>query len=76
MRNISTPVTILEDLGDDAGADGAATFAHGKAQALFHRDRRDQRDGHLHVITRHHHLRARGQVTGTGHIRGAEVELL
>ena len=29
-------------LGDDAGADGAAAFADGEAQLLFHRDRHDQ----------------------------------
>jgi hypothetical protein len=30
------------DGGDDAGADGAAAFADGEAQLLFHRDRHDQ----------------------------------
>ena len=30
------------DLGDDAGADGAAAFADGETQAFVHRDRRDQ----------------------------------
>src|ERR1700758_5283930 len=36
----------FDDLGDDAGADGAAAFADRKAQALVHRDRRDQLDLH------------------------------
>ena len=34
----------LQDLRDDAGADGAAAFADGEAQLLFHRDRNDQFD--------------------------------
>src|SRR5437868_11317638 len=33
---------LLDDLGDDAGADGAATFADCEAQTFFHRDRSDQ----------------------------------
>ena len=33
---------LLYDLGDDAGADGAAAFADRKAQSLVHRDRRNQ----------------------------------
>ena len=30
---------LLDDLGDSAGADGAAAFADGEAQALVHGDR-------------------------------------
>src|SRR3546814_10496257 len=33
---------LLQDLGDDAGTDGASAFADGEAQALVHRDRLDQ----------------------------------
>src|SRR5690606_18059129 len=66
---------LLEDLRDDAGADGAATFADREAQTIVHRDRRDQRHHHLHVVTRHHHLDAFRQLAGAGHVRGAEVEL-
>ena len=35
---------LLEDLGDDAGADGAAAFADGEAHLLLERDRRDELD--------------------------------
>jgi hypothetical protein len=35
---------LVLDGRDDAGADGAAAFADGEAQALFHGDRRDQLD--------------------------------
>ena len=33
---------LLDDLGDDAGADRPATLADGEPQLLLHRDRRDQ----------------------------------
>jgi hypothetical protein len=33
---------LLDDLGHDAGADGAAALADGEAEAVFHGDRRDQ----------------------------------
>src|SRR4051794_29230150 len=66
---------LLEDLGDDAGAHGAAAFADRKAQPLVHRDRRDQLDRHLHVVPRHHHLHARRQLHRPRHVRGPEVEL-
>src|SRR6266550_1928492 len=37
-----TSKQLLEDLGDDAGADGPAAFADGEAQLLLHRDGLDQ----------------------------------
>src|SRR6201996_339991 len=67
--------SLLDDLGDDAGADGAATLADGEPQTLVHRDRLDQLDRHLDVVTRHHHLRPLREVGDPGHIGGAEVEL-
>jgi hypothetical protein len=33
------PPALLDDLGDDAGADGTAAFADRKTQTFFHRDR-------------------------------------
>ena len=36
---------------------------------------RDQVDLHRHVVARHHHLRALGQLDRAGHVRGPEVEL-
>src|ERR1700754_1830923 len=47
---------LLQDLGDDTGADGLATLADGEAQALFHRDRADQLHRHLDVVPGHDHL--------------------
>src|SRR5512135_955383 len=66
---------LLQDLRDDAGADGAAALADRKAQALFHRDRADQLDRHLDVVARHHHLDALRQLHRTRHVRRAEVKL-
>jgi hypothetical protein len=41
-RKRPVSLVLLDDRRDDAGADGAATFADGEAQLLFHRDRHDQ----------------------------------
>src|SRR5690625_523180 len=65
----------LEDLGDAAGAHGAATLTDGEAEALLHRDRLDEVDRHLGVVTGHDHLGALGQLDDAGDVRGAEVEL-
>src|SRR5690606_30178454 len=74
--SIEQPATrLLDDLGDDAGADGTTAFTDGEAQTFFHRDRSDQLHRDRHVVTRHHHLGAFGQRDRTGHVRRAEVEL-
>src|SRR6201996_2696669 len=67
--------SLLDYLGDDSRADGAATLADGEPQTLVHGDRLDQLDRHLDVVTRHHHLRPLGEVGDPGHVRGPEVEL-
>ena len=41
------------------GADGPAALTDGEALLLLHRDARDELDGHLHVVARHHHLHVR-----------------
>src|SRR3954469_8399072 len=66
---------LLDDLGHDARPDRATALADGEAEALVHGDRLDQLDRHLDVVTRHHHLRALGQVGDAGHVGRAEVEL-
>src|SRR5690349_3380128 len=66
---------LLQNLGDDAGADGAAALADGEAQALVHGDGRDQLHLHLHVVARHHHLRPLLQLHRPGHVRRPEIEL-
>src|SRR3954464_11945476 len=66
---------LLDDLGDSTRTNGAATLTDGEPQALFHGDGLDQRDGHLGVVTGHHHLGALGEGHHAGHVRRAEVEL-
>ena len=66
---------LFDDLGHDAGADGAAALADGEAQAFFHRNRVDQLDRDADVVARHHHLLVLGQLDRAGHVRRAEVEL-
>src|SRR4051794_14686842 len=68
-------ICLLDDLGDDARADGAATLADGEAQALVHGDRLDELDLHLHVVTGHDHLDALGQMGTARHVGRPEVEL-
>src|SRR3984885_11193199 len=74
----STPpsnLLLLDDFGDDSGADRTAALADREPQALIHGDRLDQLDLHLDVVTGHHHLRALGQVGNAGHVGGTEIEL-
>src|SRR6201991_2410598 len=72
---MSALTSLLLDLRDDPGADGAATLTDGGAQAVVQGDRLDQLDLHLDVVARHDHLRALGQVGDAGHIGRTEIEL-
>src|SRR5690606_35705278 len=74
-RSGNLDFVLLQHLGDDAGADGAAAFADGEAELLFHRDRRDERHVHLHVVARHDHFRAFRKRHDTRDVRRAEIEL-
>src|SRR5579883_2406525 len=67
--------SLLDDLRNDAGADGSAALADGEAQALVHRDRLDQLDRHAGIVARHHHLRPVRQRHHARHVGRAEVEL-
>src|SRR5262245_16896679 len=69
------PVSLLYDLGDDAGADGSAALTDGEAQLLLHGDRRDQFHIHRHIVARHHHFGASRQRYNPGHIRRPEIKL-
>src|SRR6202035_1025365 len=68
-------MTLLDHLGGDARADGAATLADGESHLLLDGDRGDQLDLHRDVVARHHHLGAFGQFDLTGHVGGPHVEL-
>lgn len=69
------PVDLLDDLGDPAGAHGAATLADRETQTFVHGDGLDQLHRDVGVVTGHHHLGALRQCHHTGHVGGAEVEL-
>src|SRR2546425_9022500 len=75
MMMFSRGIVLLEDLGHDAGAHGAAARANREAQLLLHRDRRDQLDRHLRVVPRHHHLHPLRQLHRSRHVGRAQVEL-
>src|SRR5258705_7637052 len=68
-------IPLLDDLGDAAGADGAATLADGEPQALFHRDGGDELDGHLGVVAGHDHLDSLGEADAAGDVGRPKVEL-
>src|SRR5437868_9569351 len=67
--------SLLQDLGDHAGAHRAAAFADREPQLLLHRNRRDQLDRHLRVVPRHHHLHPRRQLHRPRHVRRPQVKL-
>src|SRR6202012_5427559 len=68
-------ISLLEDGGDDARADGTTAFTDGDGPALLHGDRRDQLHGDADVVAGHDHFLVLRQLHGTGHVRRAEVEL-
>src|SRR6185312_10624327 len=69
------PLQLLNDFGDDPGADRTAALADRKPQTLIHGDRLDQLDLHLDVVAGHDHLGALGQIGHAGDVSRAEVEL-
>src|SRR6185369_7591179 len=72
---LTTTRRLLDDLRDDARADGLATLADREAQTFLAGDRRDELDLEPHVVAGHNHLRALGQRHRPGDVRRAEVEL-
>src|SRR5271157_5003096 len=68
-------VLLLYDFRYRAGAHRAAALANREAQPLVHGDGRDQLHRQVHVVARHHHLRALRQLRHPRHVRRAEVEL-
>src|SRR6056300_1786627 len=65
----------VEDFGDDAGTYRSTTLSDRKTQALFHRNRRNQRRHKIDVVTRHHHLNTLRQLNRARYIRRTEVKL-
>src|SRR5574340_49072 len=68
-------ISLLFDLGPDAGTDGAAAFTDGKTQTFIHGDRGNQGNLDADVVARHDHLGAGRQFNAAGDVGGTEVEL-
>src|SRR5438105_3966625 len=66
---------LLNNFRNRSCAYRASAFADGKTQALFHGHRRNQLNGQRNVVARHHHLRARWQLSHARHVGGAEIKL-
>src|SRR2546421_11843876 len=66
---------LLHNLADGSCSYRVPAFADGKAQAFLHRHRRDQLNHQLYVVSRHHHLGARGKLCHSGDIRRAQIKL-
>src|SRR6478735_12241535 len=66
---------LLDNLSNDACADGTAAFTDSEAQTFFHGDRGDQLDRDRHVVARHHHFLVLRQLDRARHVRRTEVEL-
>ena len=58
------PSLLLDDLGDAAGADGAAAFADGEAEAFVHGDRVDELDRPGHQFVRVAQVRIQSDLAG------------
>src|SRR5690606_4657037 len=66
---------LFENLCNDASTYCAAAFTDGETQTIVHRNRVDQGDNHLDVVSGHDHFNALWQLTRASHVRGTEVEL-
>src|SRR5574340_288446 len=68
-------ISLLFDLGPDAGTDGAAAFTDGETQTFIHGDRGNQGNLDADVVARHDHLGPGRQFNAAGDVGGTEVEL-
>src|SRR3989338_8674721 len=53
---------LFKNFNNRTSADGLATFADSKTETFVHRDRGDQIDHDLGIITRHNHLDTLGEL--------------
>lgn len=52
---------LIQKLGDDAGTHSASPLSNSEPHAVVHGHGLPKLNGQGGVVTRHHHLRARGQ---------------
>jgi hypothetical protein len=47
---------LLDNFRDHTGTDSTTTFTDCEAKTILHRNRRNQVNNHLYIVTRHHHF--------------------
>src|SRR5580692_1014626 len=78
MRIICFAITVRALFADgryNARPDGAAALADCETETLFTRDRRVELHVHLHVVARHDHFDAVGQLDRSGHVGRPKIKL-
>src|SRR3990172_4634632 len=75
MRMRCLAIRLLGDARDRAGTDGPATLTDGEPLTGLERDRGNELDAHLDVVTGHDHLGAVGQADRAGDVLGPDVHL-
>ena len=63
---------LSDDLGHSTRTNSAATLTDSKAEAFLHCHRVNQLSGDGHIVARHNHLGALGQVSNTSDVGGAK----
>src|SRR5215813_148758 len=66
---------LFDHLGDRPCSYRSPAFPDRESQSLLHRDRRDQLDRQLRVVSRHHHLYSFIQRRNSRHVRRPKVKL-
>ena len=69
------PITLFNDVSDDAGADGAAAFPDGEAQFFFQGHGGDEMDFNGDIVAGHDHLHPFRQGHDAGDVGGAQIKL-
>src|SRR6185295_5739588 len=69
------PTFLLNNFRHRARAHRSSAFSYREPQSLLHRDRRDQLDRQLRVVSRHHHLYPFVQRRHSRHVRCPKVKL-
>src|SRR3989338_1530042 len=75
MIYLSSVSELSGNFGNDAGADGFASFSNGKPLLFFEGDRGDQFDLESHSVPGHDHHNTLSQSNLAGYIRRSDVEL-
>src|SRR5216684_7058446 len=69
------PPPLFQYLRYSSRSYGPSAFTNREPQSFVHGHRRDQLHHQSHVVARHHHLAALGQLSNTRHVRRPEIKL-